>query len=52
MDEDETSRHAELAKLIVTMAQAGERDEERLGLKGYLKLRATHSVPRRSSDTA
>lgn len=52
MEEDETSRHAELAKLIVAMAQAGERDEERLGLKGYLKLRATHSVLRRSSGTA
>lgn len=52
MEEDTTSRHAELAKFIVAIAQAGERDEDRLSLKGYLKLRAIYSVPRRSSDSA
>jgi len=46
MKEDATSAHAELATFIVAMAQNGERDEDRLSLKGYMKLRAMRSMPR------
>jgi DHA1 family inner membrane transport protein len=54
MDEDVASRHAELATYIVAMAKAGERDEERLSMKGYMRLRAMQSVVIRSglADTA
>ena len=47
-DEDATSRHAELANYIVALAKAGERDEDHLSMKGYMRLRAMQSVPTRS----
>jgi hypothetical protein len=45
---DEKSKRAELAKHIVAMAKSGERDEDSLSMKGYMRLRATHSVTIRS----
>jgi hypothetical protein len=40
----ETGVHAELAKYLVTIAQGGELDEDRLVTKGYLKLQSLHDV--------
>lgn len=37
---DEAGLHSELARYIVAVAQTGERDEDRLTSKGYLKLRS------------
>lgn len=48
---DEESKRAELAKHIVAMAKSGKRDEDRLSMKGYMRLRATHSVTIRSSQS-
>ena len=36
----ETGLHAELARYIVAVAQTGERDEDRLAQRAYLKLRS------------
>ena len=44
MELDARSRQIELAKHIVAMAKAGEQDENRLSMRGYMKLRAMHSV--------
>jgi hypothetical protein len=37
---DETGLHSELAKYIVTVAQTGEFDEDRLAASSYLKLQS------------
>jgi predicted MFS family arabinose efflux permease len=39
--EDEPAMNMELARHIVSLAQAGERDEDRLSIQGYLKLEAS-----------
>ena len=36
----ETGLHGELARYIVAVAQTGERDEDRLAQRAYLKLRS------------
>jgi len=51
MELDARSRQIELAKHIVAMARAGEQDENRLSMRGYMKLRATHSVKISSNAT-
>ncbi len=41
---NETGLHAELARHIVTAAQSGERDEDRLITSGYLKLQSLQNT--------
>jgi MFS family permease len=45
----ETGMHTELAKYLITIAQSGELDEDRLVAKGYMKLQSLHGV---NGDTA
>jgi DHA1 family inner membrane transport protein len=40
----ETGVHAELAQYLVTIAQGGELDEDRLVTKGYLRLQSLHGA--------
>jgi hypothetical protein len=38
--ENEMLLHSELAKYIIALAKIGERDEDRMATRGYLKLRS------------